>query len=75
MFRKNNIRILILVLFFLIFFNETNGQCSMCRAALQSSDSHETAKGINNGIIYLMSIPYLLVGFVGWKIFKMIKNK
>jgi hypothetical protein len=46
----------------------------MCRAVLESGDLQETAKGINNGIIYLMAIPYLLVAFVGYQIFKLIKK-
>ena len=49
---------------------EASAQCSMCRAVLESGEALETAKGINNGIIYLMAIPYLLVGFVGYQIFK-----
>jgi hypothetical protein len=46
----------------------------MCRAVLESGDAQETAKGINNGIIYLMAIPYVLVAFVGYQIFKLIKK-
>jgi hypothetical protein len=51
------------------------GQCSMCRAVLQSENGQATAKGINNGILYLMAIPYLLVGVVGWKVIQILKNK
>ena len=50
------------------------GQCSMCRAVLQSEEGQATAKGINNGILYLMAIPYLLVGIVGWKVFQLLKK-
>ncbi len=46
-------------------------QCAMCRAVLESDESGEAAKGINNGIIYLMLFPYLLVGGVGYVIYKM----
>ncbi len=46
----------------------------MCRAVLESEDGQSTAKGINNGIVYLMSIPYILVIGIGviiyWKFFK-----
>ena len=51
------------------------GQCSMCRAVIQSEEGQATAKGINNGILYLMAIPYLLVGVVGWKVIQILKNK
>jgi len=49
-------------------------QCSMCRAVLQSEEGQQTAKGINNGILYLMALPYLLVGLVGWKVFQILKK-
>ncbi len=46
----------------------------MCRAVLESEEGQSTAKGINNGIVYLMSIPYILVFGIGfiiyWKFFK-----
>ncbi len=58
----------------LFLFIETNAQCAMCRAVLESEEGQSTAKGVNNGIIYLMSIPYILVGGIGfliyWKYFR-----
>jgi len=41
---------------------EVNAQCAMCRAVLESEGNVEAAEGINNGIVYLMAIPYVLVG-------------
>ena len=46
-------------------------QCAMCRAVLESEESGAAAKGINNGIIYLMLFPYLLIGGIGYAIYKM----
>ena len=68
-------RILISCLLILLTVVEASAQCSMCRAVLESGEAQETAKGINNGIIYLMAIPYLLVGFVGYQIFKLLKKE
>lgn len=48
-------------LFSLFFFIGANAQCAMCRAVLESEEGQTTAAGINNGIIYLMAIPYILV--------------
>ena len=51
-------------LFFLVFFLfilETNAQCAMCRAVLESEEGQVAAKGINDGIVYLMALPYILV--------------
>jgi hypothetical protein len=67
-------RNLILFLLIVLAVSDASAQCSMCRAVLESGDAQETAKGINNGIIYLMAIPYLLVGFVGYQIFRLLKK-
>jgi hypothetical protein len=65
---------IISILFSFFFFLETNAQCAMCRAVLESEEGQSTAQGVNNGIIYLMSIPYILVGGMGfliyWKYFR-----
>ena len=65
------------VLFFifsLFFFLRTNAQCAMCRAVLENEEGQGAAKSINDGIIYLMAIPYILVFGVGlaiyWKYFR-----
>ena len=65
------------LLFFVISFLWVDvfyAQCSMCRAVLESEEGQATAKGINIGILYLMALAYLLVGFVGWKVFRMLKK-
>ena len=49
------------ILFFLIFIESIHSQCSMCRAVIESEEGQATAKGINDGIVYLMAIPYILV--------------
>jgi len=56
-------------LFSFLFFLNTNAQCAMCRAVLESEDGQSVAKGINDGIIYLMLIPYILVGGIGYIIY------
>ena len=48
-----------------------DAQCAMCRAVLESEEGNSTAKGINNGIVYLMLFPYLLIGGIGYVIYKM----
>ena len=67
-------RIIFLILALISFLN-TNAQCAMCRAVLQTEEGQSVAKGINNGIIYLMILPYILVGGVGYFIYRKIKNK
>ena len=38
-------------------------QCAMCRAVLESGADQKTAESLNDGIVYLMIIPYVL-GFI-----------
>lgn len=51
-----------------------SAQCAMCRAVLESEESNTMAKGINDGIVYLMAIPYILVFVIGYIIYKKMKN-
>lgn len=43
----------------------------MCRAVLESEDGEGTAAAINNGIVYLMIFPYLLIGGLLYIIYRM----
>lgn len=54
----------------LFFVIETNAQCAMCRAVLESEEGQGAAQGVNDGIVYLMLIPYLLVGGVAYVIYR-----
>ncbi|MFD2542526.1 hypothetical protein ACFSSB_09370 [Lacinutrix gracilariae] len=57
-------------IFSLFIFLQTNAQCAMCRAVLESEDGQSTAEGVNNGIVYLMAIPYILVAGIAYFIYK-----
>lgn len=58
------------IILLLFFSASVDAQCAMCRAVLESEEGQETAKGINDGIVYLMIIPYLLIGTVGYFIYR-----
>ncbi len=58
-----------LALLFLLIFVPAEAQCSMCRAVLETEDGGGAAQGINNGIMYLMIFPYLLVFGVGYAVY------
>ena len=49
----------------LICVQTSQAQCSMCRTQVENNLSTEemrnTATGLNTGILYLMSVPYLLI--------------
>ncbi|NJX15239.1 hypothetical protein [Tamlana crocina] len=61
---------LVFFLFSILLFLETNAQCAMCRAVLESEESQTAAEGINDGIIYLMAIPYILVAGIAYAIYR-----
>lgn len=66
---KTNAYILLTVLLLLVAI-PAEAQCSMCRAVLETEEAGGAAKGINNGIMYLMIFPYLLVGGVGFAVYR-----
>ncbi len=41
-----------------------HAQCAMCKAVVESeiNSGTMTPEGINDGILYLMAVPYILVG-------------
>lgn len=52
----------------------SSAQCAMCRAVLESNGDNSVAEGINNGIVYLMAIPYLLVGALIFLVYRKLKS-
>ncbi|QNK77298.1 hypothetical protein [Winogradskyella undariae] len=57
-----------LITFF--FFIAANAQCAMCRAVLESGEDQSAAEGINDGIVFLMAVPYILVATIGFIIYR-----
>jgi hypothetical protein len=47
-------------------------QCAMCKAVSESSTAagSTVATGLNGGIVYLMSFPYIIMGVVGYAIYR-----
>lgn len=51
---------------------ELLAQCPMCRATAESNlaNGGTEGKGLNNGILYMLGMPYVLIGtiaFLWWK--------
>lgn len=62
---------IILCTFFLtmlVLSNDLYAQCPMCRMTAESNlaDGGTAGKGLNVGILFMLSIPYLLVGSLGY---------
>ena len=65
----------LIILSFFILPYDVDAQCAMCRAALESNTDNGTAEAINDGIVYLMAFPYLLMGGLGYIIYRKFSNR
>ena len=53
----------------------SQSQCAMCRASLQNEANKAVAEGVNEGIIYLMAIQYMLVACVFFAVWRLKQKK
>ena len=63
------LKIIILIALFL-FLTNVSAQCAMCRAVLESDADQSMAEGVNDGIVYLMAIPYILVAGIALLLYR-----
>ncbi|MEO0058367.1 MAG: hypothetical protein RLZZ312_14 [Bacteroidota bacterium] len=71
----NNLKNIFFTITLLLLSVASNAQCAMCRAALESEEGGKKAEAVNDGIVYLMAFPYILVAVVGYFIYKSRKSK
>ncbi len=70
----------ILFHFFLITII-TNAQCAMCKSSIESNQKEQVlrakarAEGLNTGILYLMVLPYIMFGVIGYFWYKNSKKE
>ena len=50
-----------------------SAQCAMCKAVVESGDE-KLVEGVNNGILYMMGVPYLLMMVIGFAWYKHNRN-
>ncbi|WP_269234682.1 hypothetical protein [Flavobacterium flavigenum] len=72
---NSKLRAILFVICFFFIGISTNAQCAMCRAALSGESNIKKAEAVNDGIVYLMVIPYLLVAIIGVLIYRMYQSK
>lgn len=74
----SKLKLTFILFFAAVFYQTVNAQCAMCRAVLESEEGQQAAQGVNDGIVYLMAIPYILVAGLGfiiyWKFFRQKKT-
>jgi heme/copper-type cytochrome/quinol oxidase subunit 2 len=66
---QTKLRWLFFLLLVLSLNVEVSAQCAMCKAVLESNmqtGEEAVGKGINQGIIYIMFVPYILLAVVGY---------
>lgn len=74
--RKSKVSIKIIFVLFSIFYSlSTSAQCAMCRASLESEGNVAKNEALNDGIVYLMAIPYILVAAIGFVVYRMFAKK
>lgn len=66
--------IVITSLLALFITSTSQAQCAMCRAVLETEEGGVKAEAVNDGIVYLMAFPYLLVGIIGYIVYRSRKN-
>jgi hypothetical protein len=64
-------RIVLLVLL-VIATNAVFAQCPMCKMAAETNmqNGGNAGRGLNTGILYMLAMPYLLVGVLGFLWYK-----
>ena len=79
--KTGKIFFLLFAIILLIFSTgDLYGQCPMCRMAAESNLAHggSVGKGLNKGILYMLSVPYILVmtgGYIWWRNNKMVQEE
>ena len=74
-------KLILLSFVILSSFSALVAQCPRCKSALTNSRKNEkqydrtVGDGINKGILFLMSVPYVLVAGAGFAVYKTQKKK
>ncbi|WP_026952028.1 hypothetical protein [Algoriphagus mannitolivorans] len=68
-------------LFVILFFGvqlSSWAQCAMCRASVENNVSNgdtSIGAGLNNGILYLFVMPYLMAAIIGYLWYRTAKKR
>ncbi len=72
--KTKNLRPIVFLFLLFLLPELATAQCAMCRAVLESEGNVSTAEGINDGIVYLMAVPYVLVGVLFYFVYRKMKS-
>jgi hypothetical protein len=65
--RKLFTRLLVLSILMVLLSLSADAQCAMCNQTAETSmknDPSSLARNLNKGILYLLVLPYLMIGFI-----------
>jgi heme/copper-type cytochrome/quinol oxidase subunit 2 len=68
-------KLVLLTFAFCLMSYASFSQCAMCRAALESTGNKTKVEAVNDGIVFLMAIPYIIVAGIGFVVYKMYYKK
>ena len=73
---KSSVMSITLAFLFSIFFSvNSSAQCAMCRAVLETEEGGVKAEAVNDGIVYLMAFPYILVFIIFYVVYRSRQKK
>ena len=65
------LRTLLALLLMVVLAANAEAQCVMCKAVAEDSAAEgAVGRGINQGILYIIAVPYILLGVIGYLVFK-----
>ena len=66
---KKHLFIFSVMIFFMLIYSTADAQCAMCTKTAQQL-GEKPAQGLNSGILYLMLMPFAIIGFIGYRWWK-----
>lgn len=66
--------VILAVVIMLVFIAGAEAQCAMCTKTA-SQLGEKPALGMNQGILYLMGAPFLIMGYIGYRWWKSQKEE
>ena len=64
-------RALVLMTLLVLATADVEAQCVMCKAVAEDSAADGSlGRALNSGILYLMAIPYAIMAFFAWFVFR-----
>lgn len=74
--RRYLMLLVFIIILTMIFQADLDAQCPMCKLSAESNlrDGGSAGKGLNAGILYMLSLPYLIVSGLGYLWYKNRKN-